>query len=348
MSLLAINNLTCRYGNNTILNDLSLTVSDGEIMCLLGPSGCGKTTLLKAIAGLIATSSGEINLENTVLLADNVNDKSINVDANKRDLGMIFQDYALFPHLTIHANIAFGITHLSKTAQQNKISELLTLVNLDDLGDRYPHELSGGQQQRVAIARALAREPKVLLLDEPFSNIDAQLRLPLIKDIKAILKQRNMAAIFVTHAKEEAFALADTMALLNNGNIVQCGSPQYLYNYPAEKFVAEFLGHGSILTAQVLNKEKVRCVLGDITCTTNKTLITNETVELFVRPHQFSVIADETGNGVITEYQFRDDGYRAQVKVAEQNIEVWLPGYFDVESTKVVNVSLTPQQLVAF
>lgn len=346
MSLLTINNLTCRYDGNTILNNLSLTLSDGEILCLLGPSGCGKTTLLKAIAGLIATSSGEINLENTVLLADNVNGKTINIDANKRDLGMIFQDYALFPHLSVGENVAFGISHLSKAKQQSKTNELLGLVSLEGLGDRYPHELSGGQQQRVAIARSLAREPKVLLLDEPFSNIDAQLRLPLIKDIKAILKQRNMAAIFVTHAKEEAFALADTMALLNNGNIVQCGSPQHLYNYPTEKFVAEFLGHGSILTAQVLNEEQVRCVLGDITCTANKPLITGETVELFIRPHQFSVTADDAGNGVITQYQFRDDGYRAQVTITEQSIEVWLPGYFDVDSIKAVNVSLTPQQLV--
>ncbi|WNC67979.1 ABC transporter ATP-binding protein [Thalassotalea nanhaiensis] len=346
MSLLEINNLTCRYEQNTILNDLSLTVSDGEIMCLLGPSGCGKTTLLKAIAGLITTASGEIKLKNRLLLAGKATGKNINVDANKRDLGMIFQDYALFPHLTISANIAFGIADLSKTQQKRKIDELLELVSLEGLDARYPHELSGGQQQRVSIARALAREPKVLLLDEPFSNIDAQLRLPLIRDIKAILKQRNMAAIFVTHAKEEAFALADTMALLNNGSIVQSGAPQHLYNYPATKFVAEFLGHGSILTAQVLNENQLRCVLGDVTCTANKTLVVGETVDLFIRPHQFSVIANESGNGIIKEYQFRDDGYRAQVAVGEQIIEVWLPGYFDVQNTKTVQVKLTPQQLV--
>ena len=259
---------------------------------------------------------------------------------------MIFQDYALFPHLTIFENIAFGIDHLNKAQQNHKVTELLNLVSLNDLGARYPHELSGGQQQRVAIARALAREPKVLLLDEPFSNIDAQLRLPLIKDIKNILKQRNIAAIFVTHAKEEAFALADTMALLNQGEIVQSGSPKHLYSNPKNKFVAEFLGHGSVLSARVVNDTKVTCILGEVECKTNKPIGQLTNVDLFIRPHQFSVQSDENGNGVIREYQFRDDGYRAQIDIGEQSIEAWLPGYFDVENITNVTVTLTPQQLV--
>lgn len=346
MTLLSISNLSCQYQQNSILSDLSISIEAGEILCLLGPSGCGKTTLLKAIAGLIETTSGNITLKNKSLLKHQKNKKLLEVPANKRDLGMIFQDYALFPHLNIADNIAYGISYLTKDEQQNIIDDLLSLVNLKGLAERFPHQLSGGQQQRVAIARALARKPQVLLLDEPFSNIDAQLRLPLIKDIKAILKQRNIAAIFVTHAKDEAFALADTMALLNHGAIVQCGSPQQLYSYPASQFVAEFLGHGTTLKATVIANQQVQCVLGRIFCETNKPLIKNDEISLFIRPHQFSVQPNDLGNGIIVDYQFRDDGYRARVDVNEQILEVWLPGYFDVTNVKHVQVELTPQQLV--
>lgn len=346
MTLLSVKNLSCQYQKNSILSDLSISVNAGEILCLLGPSGCGKTTLLKAIAGLIETTCGEITLKERVLLQQKHSKSTINVTANKRDLGMIFQDYALFPHLSIADNIAFSISSLPSQQQQVIVNDLLSLVDLNGLSERFPHQLSGGQQQRVAIARALARDPKVLLLDEPFSNIDAQLRLPLIKDIKAILKKRNIAAIFVTHAKDEAFALADTMALLNNGKIIQSGSPQHLYSNPASLFVAQFLGHGSTLTATVLSSEKVNCVLGDITCQTNKPIHTDEVVSLFIRPHQFNVQANENGNGKIIDYQFRDDGYRAQITIADQTVEAWLPGYFDVQHIKAVQVDLTPQQLV--
>ncbi|WP_371186558.1 ABC transporter ATP-binding protein [Thalassotalea maritima] len=349
-SLLAIKNVCCSYQQSKVLEQVSLDLKAGEIMCLLGPSGCGKTTLLKVIAGLIDCQQGSIHLAGRLLLDCDAN---IAVTSDKRDLGMIFQDYALFPHLSVAANIAFGIADKSKAEQQRIVDELLDLVELSGYQQRYIHQLSGGQQQRVAIARALARDPKVLLLDEPFSNIDSQLRLPLIKDIRQILKKRNIAAVFVTHAKEEAFALADSMALLNEGRIVQTGVPQTLYQNPAHRFVADFLGKGSVIAAQVNADLTVNCPLGtDLHLQTNRPLVANEQVELFIRPHQFDLQVAEAenqqSNGYIVDFQFRDDGYRATIALADCQVEVWVPAHIVLTIGAKVRVCLTPQPVIVF
>ncbi|MGL5567470.1 MAG: ABC transporter ATP-binding protein, partial [Plesiomonas sp.] len=224
MSCLQVENVSCRYNGRNVLEQLSLTVADNEIVCLLGASGCGKTTLLKAIAGLLPLAEGSIRLGDTLL-----DGPGASVPPEARNIGMIFQDYALFPHLTVADNVGFGLTKFDRSARQQQVDEALALVNLQGLGDRYPHQLSGGQQQRVAIARALVCKPRLMLLDEPFSNIDTQVRMKLILEIRALLKQQGIGAIFVSHSKEEAFAFADRLALFRAGHIEQVGQPEQLY-----------------------------------------------------------------------------------------------------------------------
>ncbi|MFC0323501.1 ABC transporter ATP-binding protein [Gallibacterium melopsittaci] len=241
MNTLSITQLTCGYHDNTILQDLNVVLEQQEIVCLLGSSGCGKTTLLKAIAGLLPLRAGKIMLTGNDLTT---------TPLEQRQIGFIFQDYALFPHLTVAENITFGLHQKSRQQQQTILEEMVKLVHLQGLEQRYPHQLSGGQQQRVAIARALACEPKLLLLDEPFSNIDSQVRYQMIEEIRTILKQQAVPAIFVTHSKEEAFVFADKLALMDQGKIIQFGTPYELYHRPNSRFVAEFLGKVNYLPCQ--------------------------------------------------------------------------------------------------
>lgn len=232
------------YDDTRILDNLSFTLSAGEILCLLGPSGCGKTTALKAIAGLVTPQQGHIDL-----FGESVYSKdSINVAPQQRSVGFIFQDYALFPHMTVGQNIAYGLSALNKQETQLRIKESLDLVELADIENRYPHELSGGQQQRIAVARALAPKPKLLLMDEPFSNIDGQVKRRMMADLRRLLKQNNISCIFVTHAKEEAFAFADKTAVMTRGSIEQLDIPASVYNQPKTIAVAEFMESGNIAT----------------------------------------------------------------------------------------------------
>lgn len=242
MKVLEIQQLHCQFGQNTVLKSLNLAVNEKEIVCLLGASGCGKTTLLKAIAGLQPITQGTIRLRSQDLALQAV---------EQRNIGLIFQDYALFPHLTVRENIQFGLTKLAKAEQQAICRQMLEVVKLSGFEQRFPHELSGGQQQRVAIARALACKPELLLLDEPFSNIDSQTRYEMIQEIKQILNSQNVPAIFVTHSKEEAFAFADKIAVMDQGKIVQFGTPNELYHTPINPFVADFLGGTNYIACEI-------------------------------------------------------------------------------------------------
>lgn len=217
--LLSINHINCRYDDKVIINDLSFSVDSGQIVCLLGASGCGKTTALRAIAGFENIFAGSIELDGQCL-----SNASHTVPPELRQVGMVFQDYALFPHLSIEANIAFGLHKLDKNEQQHRVKKLLALVKLEDHAGFYPHQLSGGQQQRVALARALAPEPKVLLMDEPFSNLDTELRRSLSFEVRDILKQRNTSAILVTHDQSEAFNMADMVGVMAEGKLQQWGA----------------------------------------------------------------------------------------------------------------------------
>ncbi|MBW8183390.1 ABC transporter ATP-binding protein [Shewanella nanhaiensis] len=317
MSTLTISDVHSDYQGQQVLKGLDLTLKKGEIAALLGPSGCGKTTLLRAIAGLQTISQGEICINKRVLSGSNVF-----VPSEQRGVGMIFQDYALFPHLNVADNILFGVKGGDKEQRKRRLNEMLSLVKLDGLSQRFPHELSGGQQQRVSIARALAYEPELLLLDEPFSNIDAKVRGEMMLEIRAILKESNVSAVFVTHSKDEAFVFADKLALFNGGRIAQYGTAEELYSSPNDRYVAEFLGAGNYLQARVSSSTSVETALGTFKSTAELKHGLNYQGELMLRPQQLEIVADDAGTGVILERRFLGNTCHYKVNVAEQSYEV--------------------------
>jgi len=259
MSLLELKNISHAYGDHAVVSDLSCALEQGAIGCLLGPSGCGKTTVLRAIAGFERISRGEIHLNGRV-----VSSSALHLPPEQRRIGMVFQDYALFPHLSVADNIAFGLRDTGEAERRARVGELLVTVGLSGAGSKYPHELSGGQQQRVALARALAPKPHLLLLDEPFSNLDVDLRERLSLDVRDILKQSGITAILVTHDQHEAFAVADEIGIMHEGRIQQWDTPYNLYHRPVNRFVADFVGQGVFLQGDVLNAHEVRIELGTL------------------------------------------------------------------------------------
>jgi len=243
--MLRIEQLNMQYGNTAVLQDFSLQLAKGQIGCLLGPSGSGKSSLLRAIAGFEQISAGDIYLHD--LHAASARHSLL---PEQRKVGMVFQDYALFPHLTVAGNVGFGLADLPAAQRKLRVSQMLELVGLADFADRPVHQLSGGQQQRVALARALAPAPALLLLDEPFSGLDADLREALAKDIRQILQHEGITALLVTHDQHEAFAMADQVGVILQGRLQQWATAYALYHQPANRFVADFVGEGNLLAVQ--------------------------------------------------------------------------------------------------
>lgn len=233
-------------GSGPVASGFSLTLEEGQIGCLLGPSGCGKTTVLRCIAGLEAVHAGEIRLH-----GESVSRPGYTRPPEARRVGVVFQDYALFPHLTVEGNVGFGLRGDSRSGRAQRVRELLEAVGMPDTGKRYPHELSGGQKQRVALARALAPRPQLLLLDEPFSNLDVELRERLSIEVRSILKDQGMTALLVTHDQHEAFAMADAVGVMRHGRLEQWDSAYNLYHRPATRFVADFVGEGVLVDGTI-------------------------------------------------------------------------------------------------
>lgn len=255
--LLDISGLEISYGEHRVVCELSLQLARGEIGCLLGASGCGKTTALRAIAGFEPARAGRI-----VLDGEPVSMPGKNVAPEARQIGMVFQDYALFPHLSVAANVGFGLARLPHGERAARVARMLELVGLAGESQRMPHQLSGGQQQRVALARALAPAPRLLLLDEPFSNLDAELREKLAQEVRAILKAAGATAVMVTHDQHEAFAMADRVGVMHEGQIRQWSTPYALYHHPEDRFVADFIGEGRWLRGTLDARGEVVTELG--------------------------------------------------------------------------------------
>lgn len=292
-ALLQVEGIECRYQTQTIVSQLSFEVEQGEIACLLGPSGCGKTTVLRAVAGFNPIFSGAISLSGTL-----ISTPSHALPPEQRNMGMVFQDYALFPHLNVSKNIAFGLKTTDTRQGQQIIGYLLELVELQGMADRYPHELSGGQQQRVALARALAPRPRLLLMDEPFSNLDTELRRQLAADVRDILKEEDISAIVVTHDQDEAFTVSDKIGVLAEGRLQQWDNPFEIYHHPQNKVVANFVGEGKFIAGKLLGDGSIETDLGVVRAS-NIQGRTGDQVEVFVRPHE--LVPANNGSAVDAE-----------------------------------------------
>ena len=326
--ILQLKNLSKTFpaSNSPAVDNVSLELREGELLGLLGPSGCGKTTLLRIVAGFEKVSQGQVELAGKI-----VSDRNKNVPPEKRNTGMVFQDYALFPHLTVAENIAFGLKgkktvanggifhngRLKNTEIQRRISNVLDLVGLSGLEKRYPHELSGGQQQRVALARAIAPQPALILLDEPLSNLDVQVRHRLRAEIRAILKAAGTTAIFVTHDREEALAISDKIAVMRDGKLEQVGTPEEIYTQPRSRFVAEFVTQANFLTA-IRDGQNWTTEIGEVKLPTAINIAECDRAELMLRQEDIMVTPDPNNDSQVTvkERQFLGREYRYCLETA--------------------------------
>lgn len=299
MSLLCLHGLTKRYSPRDLpaLDALTLKAESGEIIAFLGPSGSGKTTALRLIAGFETPDAGMIEIGTKIM----VNHKTF-VPPEVRGVGMVFQEYALFPHLTVAGNLAFGLRNLDARTRAQRVAGMLETVGLTPFAGRYPHELSGGQQQRVALARALAPRPSILLLDEPFSNLDADLMAQMHNEVYTILRELGTTALFVTHDQEEAFMIADRVGILNQGRLEQLGRPEEIYHRPATRFVARFVGKADFLPGRV-TAEGIETEIGTLPNTPG--FPASSRVEVMIRPDHIDLIPDPLGNAMLLSRQFR-------------------------------------------
>jgi iron(III) transport system ATP-binding protein len=294
---LRLDNLGKRFGDVTAVDGVSLDLATGEHVALIGPSGCGKSTILLMVAGLLVPDGGEIRIGDRLVAGG-----SAWVEPDKRRVGMVFQDYALFPHLTVNANIAFGLDRLPKADRRKRVEEVLALVGLEALSGRYPHELSSGQQQRVALARSLAPDPAVVLLDEPFSNLDRTLRESLRLETKAVLRRAGATAVLVTHDHSEALGFGDRMAVMRSGHILQIGSPEELFDFPEDEFVATFLGSADFLPARWAEGGMVASEVGTFG---PLPAATQGQLSVMVRPHEVTFDADADGPATIASREYQ-------------------------------------------
>ncbi len=346
--LLQVQDIVCRYDEHrdspAVVTDLNFELQPGEIGCLLGASGCGKTTVLRSIAGFQRVERGKIWLQGKLLC-----DEKKHLAPEKRQVGMVFQDYALFPHLTVCENVTFGLSRMSPDAKERVCEEMLQLVKLHELGHRYPHELSGGQQQRVALARALAPAPKLLLLDEPFSSLDTELRRNLALEVRGILKARGTSAIMVTHSQEEAFAFADKIGVLHKGKLEQWDIPFNLYHEPQSRYVANFVGHGVFLPGFLRDKNCIETELGLFKSHRNYPWPEGTPVEVLLRPDDVVEDPDSPYQATIIHKVFAGTSTLYTLKLPTGSIiEAALTSHdnFDVNST--ISVTVEADHIIAF
>jgi iron(III) transport system ATP-binding protein len=355
MAFIEIQNLFKRFKNVVAVNHIQLEVNKGEMLTLLGPSGCGKTTTLRCIAGLEKPEEGDIVIDGKPMLSEGF------VQPSKRGIGMVFQNYAVWPHMKVFNNIVYGLKlqKISRQSIQEKAQEVLELVGLDGLEERYPAQLSGGQQQRVALARALVRNPKVLLLDEPLSNLDAKLREKMRFEIKSLVRRMGITSVYVTHDQAEAMVISDRIAVMDSGNVVQIGTAQEIYKEPANRFVADFIGTMNFMSGEVVQvlpdtdtvyvrtefSEKMLCKTSGIAATTPGekvyASIRPEDVEVFSEPPQSS---ENLFKGTIVHKAYLGNFLFFFVNINETMIRVQVPHHLPQEEGEELYLFLNPQK----
>jgi len=341
---LEVHKIDVCYGNKQIITELSFSLADGKIGCLLGPSGCGKTTVLRTIAGFEQPTSGQVAINQQV-----VSDQKVHLPPEKRQIGMVFQDFALFPNMSVQDNIRFGLKGWSKKEQQDRISELLAMIGMPTLARAYPHQLSGGQQQRVALARAMAPRPSILLLDEPFSSMDLELREQLAREVRYILKQENITAILVTHDQHEAFAMADEICVMNEGQIQQHDSAYNLYHKPVNRFVADFIGEGVIVPGMVVGGNTVNTELGNIHGMVPVGCKPGCSVDVLIRPDDIIHNDEASETAVVVESAFRGSEFLYTLRMPS-GIEVLslVPSHHNHKINETIGIQLEFDHLVVF
>ncbi|WP_435157390.1 ABC transporter ATP-binding protein [Haladaptatus sp. DFWS20] len=312
-SVLELGDVSKSYRSETAVDGISLSVRDGELLTLLGPSGCGKTTTLRLIAGLERPTAGTVRVDD-----ETVADERQFLAPENRDIGLVFQNFALFPHLTVAENIAFGLTDASEDQRHERIADLLDLVSLAGYADRTPDQLSGGQKQRVALARSLAPEPAVLLLDEPFSNLDIRLRTEMREEVRRILKKAGVTAISVTHDQEEALSMSDRVAVMHDGCIEQIGRPEVVFEHPESRFVAEFLGQAGFVSGR-FEDGTIETGIGRLTGSMLNGLsdeYDGARLDVLVRPDDLKAVPTEgIGDGTIINRQYTGPSFVYEVEL---------------------------------
>ncbi len=304
MSLLKVDNIRCYYACQSAVESVSFALDESSLVCLLGPSGCGKTTVLRAIAGFQKLLSGTITLNNRCFSS-----AQGHIPPERRNISMVFQDCALFPHLTVEKNIAAGLYGHTKNSIDNTVAEMLGYVRLSGFGKRYPHELSGGQQQRVALARALAPKPRLLLMDEPFSSLDLELRESLGQEVRDLLKNIGTTCILVTHDQQDAFTFSDEVGVMKAGKIEQWDTPYNLYHKPATRFVADFIGDGVFLDATILDKNNIESELAVLSGELAENAHRGQRIRLLIRPDDIIHDDDSKMTARIKKKIFRGESY---------------------------------------
>lgn len=344
MTFIQIKSLTKHFSNSLqpAVDQFNLDIEKGQIVTLLGPSGCGKTTTLRMIAGFEQPSAGEIVIgDQTVVSSNQV------IPPERRGIGMVFQDYALFPHLTIEKNIQFGLSKWKSKDKKVRAQEVLDLVGLGEFASRYPHELSGGQQQRVALARALAPRPHVVLMDEPFSNLDAGLRERMRYEVTNILRKTNTTAIIVTHDQKDAFAVSDRVVVMNEGVIQQIDSPKMMYRCPKNCFVAKFVGKTNLISGKMASDLKhVYTHIGKV-CLPEKTKDLLDNVTLSIRPEGCRLVEKGRYCGEVENVIYSGETQEIQVKMKSDNgyesMMLYAPIEQDIEIGSIVTFDIAPE-----
>lgn len=341
---LDVRNLSVAIQGKKILRDVSLQLKQGQIASILGPSGCGKTTLLRSLAGFQQVSNGEIYVHDKLF-----SKQDFSLAPENRNIGMMFQDLALFPHLNVEQNICFGIKSLSKSDQKSRIHHVLELTELQQQETKYPHQLSGGQQQRVALARALAPKPEILLLDEPFSSLDPDLREQVATEVRKILKHENVTAFLVTHDQHEAFAMADEVGVMENGSIAQWDSAYNIYHEPKTRFVADFVGLGSMIPATVINHKTLDTEFGEVTGTFSDEHKTGAKVDLLVRPDDIPHNDSSPITALVEEKRFRGAEFLYKLRLQSGNsVLCYAPSHHNHQIGEPIGIKLDLEHLVVF